>query len=268
MSFSRTFLLSLPDAKTQAPFGVSLSSHLQSAYFAASDGRGYREQAEIDSCVTRCGRCATSDPSELTSPLRMRSLYVGAGVAVTVALALAVLILIVLPGSATVVVPNLVGKSLASADDTLSSLTLKVTVIHLGLGTPDARQGTVLAQVPSSGTAVRKGATVQVNVYGALTNGPTVRIPNLIGMLEWRASNVIVNRGLTPVVRGPAHSGAGYQYWKIVAQTPRPGTALDVGAGTVAIWMQAPSPVTVTSRISTSACTSLEATNHVHVVAA
>ena len=42
-----------------------------------------------------------------------------------------------------------------------------------------------------SGSRVKKGATIRVTVYGTLlTNGPTVKLPNLVGMLEWRAAGL------------------------------------------------------------------------------
>jgi PASTA domain len=126
----------------------------------------------------------------------------------------------------------------------------------------------VLGEFPPPRSNVRKGATVHLTVYGAgLTNGPTVRIPDLVGTLEWRAVNAIADRGLRVVVLGPRHSGSGYQFWSIVWQSPSPGTALPVGAATVEIRMQTPPAVTVTSRIPASNCASSE-THTIHVIAA
>jgi hypothetical protein len=142
-------------------------------------------------------------------------------------------------GSSKVVVPNLGGRALATAEGSLASIGLKWTVVHLDRGY-NGSQGVVLAQVPASGSSVQEAASVQLNVYGTLTNGPTVALPNLVGLPEWKAENAIGDRGLTPVVEGPKHTGDAYQMWRIVSQDPRPGTELQVGVGSVVIRMQAP----------------------------
>src|ERR1700730_17039153 len=182
------------------------------------------------------------------------------------AAALAFAVVALTTTSPRTVVPSLRGTALSSAEGSLASIGLKWTVVHRGRGTPTTRTGIVLAQVPSAGTAVKKGETIQLNVYGTLTNGPTVAIPNFVGMLEWRAENAITDRGLTPVVKGPMHAGTAYQLWTIVSQSPRPGASLPVGAGTVVIRMQGPI-VAVTARVATAPGATSEAPG-IHVVAA
>jgi len=137
-------------------------------------------------------------------------------------------------------VPPVLGKPLATAEDALASKGLTWSVVHLNRGTPNTRLGVVLLEHPLAGSNVAKGSTVQLNVFGLLpgVNGPTVRTPNLVGMVQWIALNAIADRGLTPVVIGPPHHGSGYQYWKIVSQSPRAGTVLRVGQGSVVIHMR------------------------------
>ena len=177
------------------------------------------------------------------------------------ALVLGVVALVHITTSKAAVVPMIVGKPLAVAEDALASNGLRWRVVHLNMGTPKTRHAVVLVQDPAAGSSAAKGSTIRLNVYGLLpgVNGPTVRTPNLVGMVQWIALNAIADRGLTPVVVGPSHTGSNYQYWKIVSQSPRPGTALRVGLGSVVIHMQEPPPIVVTSRLPASACTSSRA---------
>lgn len=205
-------------------------------------------------------------PDRSRGPRDERLPAVGAALAAAL---VSLLLLVVFVSPSNVTVPRLGGRSLASAEASLSSIGVKWTVVHLERGPGRGRrQGVVLGQFPPPGATVRKGATIHLTVYGAgLTNGPTVRIPDLIGTLEWRAVNAIIDRGLRVVVSGPQHFGSGYQFWSIVSQSPAPGTALPVGGATVEIRMQAPPAVTVTSRIPASDCAS-SATRTIHVIAA
>jgi hypothetical protein len=171
-------------------------------------------------------------------------------------------------GPSGVSVPSLGGKPLAAAEDALASAGLKWTIYHQNHSPAiSPHQGIVLTQSPVSGSRVKKGATIRVTVYGTLlTNGPTVKLPNLVGMLEWRAVNAIADRGLRPVVLGLGTSGAMAQLWTIESQSPAPGTALAVGASSVVVRAQ-PQVIYVTSRVATSACASSESRG-IHVVAA
>jgi len=163
--------------------------------------------------------------------------------------------------SNSAVVPMIEGKPLAVAEDALSSNGLHWSVVHLNRAMPRTRHAVVLVQNPAAGSSAAKGSTIQLTVYGLMpsVNGPTVRTPNLVGMVQWIASNAIFDRGLTPIVVGPTHEGSRFRYWTIVSQSPRPGTALRVGQGSVVIRTQEPPPIAVASRLPVSACASSKA---------
>ena len=164
-------------------------------------------------------------------------------------------------------VPSVSGKGLASAETTLAADGFRWTVVHLHRGRPGAHPGRVLGQQPPPNVRAARGSTVRLSVWLTLTDGPKVRVPDLVNMVEWQAQNAVVDRGLTSVVRGPPHQGSTYQFWKIVSQSPVPGTSLPVGSGRVTITMQEPPAIQVTARIPTSACAFVRASG-IHVVAA
>jgi hypothetical protein len=178
------------------------------------------------------------------------------GIVLAAALTLTLVMLIVISGPSRVEVPNLGGKALGSAELRLTSLGLKSTVVHLSHGSGAVHEGIVLAQAPTPGSSVSGGSAIQLVVYGTwLAAGPTVKVPDLIGMLEWRAVNAIADRGLKPVEVLPKHLGSDSQFWKVESQSPTPGAALLVGVGHVVVRMRAP-VIAVTSQIPTSACQS------------
>ncbi len=170
-------------------------------------------------------------------------------------------------GSTRATVPSVSGEGLASAEATLAADGFHWTVVHLHRGRPGARPGRVVSQQPSPNVRAARGSTVRLSVWLSLTNGPDVRVPDLVHMVEWQAQNAIADRGLTSTLRGPPRPGSSSQYWRIVSQSPAPGTSLPVGTGRVTITVQAPPAIQVTARIPMAACAFIR-TSGVHVVAA
>ena len=198
-----------------------------------------------------------------------RALVIASFALVAMALAAGVLIAVLMTGTVQSTVPSVSGKALASAEETLAADGFRWTVVHLDRGSPGAhRPGTVLSQRPSPNAQATRGSIVYLTVWLTLTNGPDVKVPDLVSTIEWQAYNAVVDRGLTAIVRGPPHrSSSSYQYWTIVSQSPAPGTLLPIGSGRVTITMKEPPAVQVTARIPTDECSFVRAPG-VHLIAA
>ena len=189
----------------------------------------------------------------------MKRIIVVVAAIASVALAIGLIVVVVSGGSRQATIPAVSGRSLASAEATLAAQGFRWKVVHLDRGDPGVHPGTVLMQQPLPRTSAASGSTVQLNVWLAMNDGPNIATPDLVGMVQWEAYNAIVDRGLTAEVLGPRRHGSNYQYWPIVSQSPKPGTALPVGSGRVTITMKEPAAIQVTAQIPTTECAFLQA---------
>ncbi len=130
-------------------------------------------------------------------------------------------------------VPGVVGLLLEAAAGTLRGAGFPVgAVTRVASDTP---AGTVVEQKPAGGQAVAAGTGVDL----AVSEGPRARVPDVRGMAEERARDVLARVGLgvegVTSVPSPAPPG------EVVAQSPAPGTALPAGSA-VDLAVAAPLP--------------------------
>lgn len=121
-------------------------------------------------------------------------------------------------GKGEAVVPDLSGMSLKSAADLMASLGGSVKVREQK-DDPKASEGSILAQEPASGKAMRRGTVVYVVVCN---RGETKKAaPSLIGKSVSEAKTEAASLGLELVVEGDTSANA-----KIITQKTEPGAVL------------------------------------------
>ena len=130
--------------------------------------------------------------------------------------------LIVSSGPEQVSVPEVVGLSQASAESELSAAGLRASVQE---EESDETEGNVIAQTPSGGSDVDRGATVTITVS---TGRPQASVPDVVGLGLRDAGAQLGNAGLTPVTRersvtDPAQDAV------VIDQRPGAGTEVDEG---------------------------------------
>lgn len=125
--------------------------------------------------------------------------------------------ILVSQGPATVVVPNAVGLSEASARDRIAAAGFVVSEAKIFSKQP---AGTVTAQNPAAGARAAKGASIRINVSQGTG---LVIVPNVVGETLGDAETQLARSGLTGAVqfRVPSPQPAG----TVVAQTPVGGKA-------------------------------------------
>jgi serine/threonine-protein kinase len=125
--------------------------------------------------------------------------------------------IVVSQGPATVVVPNAIGLSEATARDRIAAAGFKVTEAKVFSQQP---AGTVTAQNPAAGGKAPKGATIRINVSKGTG---VVIVPNVVGQTLGDAETQLAKSGLTGVVqfRVPSAQPVG----TVVAQNPAGGQA-------------------------------------------
>lgn len=98
-------------------------------------------------------------------------------------------------------VPTMVGKPQGGALEALGKQGLQAHVVYDYH--PEARKGTVMAQLPAPETSVPFGSKVTVLVSSgpALSDRLAVEIPDVVGMDETRALTTLTQAGLSPQVR-------------------------------------------------------------------
>ena len=132
-------------------------------------------------------------------------------------------------------VPDVVGRTAEEARDIVEAAEFQIQAKTKSSYEP---AGTVLAQSPKAGSLLETGAAVVVTVSDGQGQAPGV--PNLVGLTEQEASNVLAAAGLLGraqdvVVRNPAW------YGRVVSQSPPPGTPIDE-AGDISVRIGAPPP--------------------------
>lgn len=120
-------------------------------------------------------------------------------------------------GPATVVVPNAVGLSEATARDRIATAGFKVTEIKVFSQQP---AGTVTAQNPAAGGKTAKGATIRINVSKGTG---IVIVPNVVGQTLGTAETQLATAGLTGAVQ--FHVQSAQPAGTVVAQNPPGGQA-------------------------------------------
>jgi serine/threonine-protein kinase len=129
--------------------------------------------------------------------------------------------ILVSEGPPTTTVPDVVGKTVADAVQTVSSAGFVVAPTAVFSDQPE---GQVVAQTPPAGKSEAKGATVQIDVS---QGAGTVAMPSLVGLTAEAAQAQLTQLGLTATqktVPGAEAQGT------VVGQDPAPGTTLQTQA--------------------------------------
>jgi beta-lactam-binding protein with PASTA domain len=128
--------------------------------------------------------------------------------------------LIVSKGPANTEVPNVVGKKVG---DAVESLTGAGFVVAPRAVFSEEAKGQVVAQAPAGGQSAAKGATIEINVSKGTG---TVSMPSLKGLTADAAEAQLAQLGLETTkdtVPGPPPEGT------VIAQSPEAGTTLQTG---------------------------------------
>jgi serine/threonine-protein kinase len=121
-----------------------------------------------------------------------------------------------------VLVPNLIGRTQAAAEDLATSNGLQV-IVGAGRFDPKVPQGSVVAQNPGVGKKVAKGAAIEIN----LSEGPKVSpVINLLNVIYEDAAEGLKTYGWDVRLVEQYSQDA---YHKILAQEPAPGAQLAAG---------------------------------------
>jgi len=126
-------------------------------------------------------------------------------------------------------VPDVVGQLALPAVNALEAAGFVISGVRAAEGTEP--RGTVLAQDPASGTQANIGSGVVLT----LSQGPptdTVAVPNLVGMQQNVAEDMLAALGLTGSASTTASSAP---QGEVVAQTPAAGTSVAPGASVTTV---------------------------------
>ncbi|MGH9152732.1 MAG: Stk1 family PASTA domain-containing Ser/Thr kinase [Acidimicrobiales bacterium] len=143
-------------------------------------------------------------------------------------------------GAPAIDVPNLVNSSEEDAITALERLGLQADTVTEPSLTVSA--GQVIAQSPTPGTAVPKGATVRLTVS---SGPPKVAVPNVIGKDATSAGDDIVNAGLR--IRTQREPSPTVQEGDVIRTEPGPGTEVDRNATVVLFVSTGPEPTTTST---------------------
>lgn len=152
-------------------------------------------------------------------------------------------------GGAGAVVPVLIGRTEAEALDVLQALGLSAAVEYVE--DPAHAVGTVLSQLPASGTQMLSGGTVSLRIAGTPNAPPPAPgqgapAPSLVGLDMNAALLAVQAAGFVPQCQFSAQGGG--TPWSCVEQSPPAGTPLAPGSVLVlriALPASAPAQVTV-----------------------
>jgi beta-lactam-binding protein with PASTA domain/predicted Ser/Thr protein kinase len=159
-----------------------------------------------------------------------------------------VITLLVSSGPAPVHVPDLAGQLLEAAEATLANDELGVGTVTKRVSGSQA-PGTVLAQSPSTGSAVRAGTKVDLTVAKAPKE---LEVPNVEGEAEVAAEATLKHAGFKSAVQTRPTSEAA-QVGVVLEQTPAGATRARKGTTvTLVVGMVAPSATTPTTTTTTT----------------
>ncbi len=133
--------------------------------------------------------------------------------------------LVVSTGLAQVKVPNVVGDTQNDASIGLIGVGLTVgTITMTSSGT--VASGDVISQVPSAGTTVSSGSSVNLSVS---TGPPPVLVPNVVGDTQAAATTAITGAGLT-VGTVTTQSSTTVPSGEVISESPAAGTSVASGS--------------------------------------
>ncbi|MGQ0616114.1 MAG: Stk1 family PASTA domain-containing Ser/Thr kinase [Acidimicrobiia bacterium] len=141
--------------------------------------------------------------------------------------------LFVSAGAPLEIIPNVAGKSVAEASNTLGQAGFKVTTQEQGSDTVD--EGLVISTNPASGTGAPDGSTITLLVS---SGAEQATVPNLGGLTEAAARQALAAQGLDDDIScedEPTAPPAG----EVVGQDPDPGAEVDPGT-TVSVAVEKP----------------------------
>ena len=136
-------------------------------------------------------------------------------------------------------VPEVIGKSQGAALEAVANNGLQAQVVYDYH--QDLRKGTVMAQMPIGGSSVPSGAEALVMVSSGqpLHERPAVALPEVIGMSETQALNVLNQASLSPQVK--YEQSASVPAGVVIAQLPDQQTFAAAARGTsnskTALWV-------------------------------
>jgi eukaryotic-like serine/threonine-protein kinase len=120
-------------------------------------------------------------------------------------------------GPSTVLVPNAVGLTEATARDRIASGGFQVTTVKIFAQQP---AGTVVAQNPSAGGKASKGSTIRINVSQGTG---MVIVPNVVGQTLGTAQTQLAQAGVNGTIL--AHVPSTQPVGTVVSQRPAGGNA-------------------------------------------
>jgi hypothetical protein len=136
----------------------------------------------------------------------------------------------------TATVPNVVGMPQSEAQSAITTAGLSVgTVSNAYSGTVSA--GSVISQSPLPGSTVGMGSAVNIVV----SKGPSVSVPNLVGMTQTAAQSAIASANLVVGTVTSSYSelvAAG----DVISQSPVSGSTVGIGSAVNIMVSQGPSP--------------------------
>ncbi len=141
-------------------------------------------------------------------------------------------------GAASFAVPNVVGKSEASAKSTLNGKGLKVSVTYAK--DSSVAEGNVIGQTPSSGN-VKAGDTVTIKVS---SGKPTYAVANVVGKTQSNATDTLKNQGFKVSVSEDYSSSV--ESGKVIRQNPNAGSSQIEGSTISIVVSKGKQPITVT----------------------
>jgi len=141
-------------------------------------------------------------------------------------------------------VPDVVGMSESDAASTINSAELSVGSIGY-LYSDTVPAGCVISQYPRAGTVVDSGSKVDLDIsMGPDTGGPTVEVPDVVGMTESDAKSVITFASLNVGTISNDYSDTVPKGF-VIGQSPSGGTSVSEGYSVLLTISLGPEPVDV-----------------------
>ncbi len=137
--------------------------------------------------------------------------------------------IVVSTGPAAFEMPNVVGKAKTTAENTLSSRGLVVTVEYEKSNS--VAEGNVISQSVKAGTSVKKGTKVVIKIS---SGKPTVNVANVVGKSKASATSTLEGQGFKVVVLENYDSNV--QSGNVISQSPSANTSQIQGA-TITIYV-------------------------------
>lgn len=217
-----------------------------------ADGRGHGQAAAQDGAGAQppVAAPAAAVPSGGPQPVtrgakersghRTRTLFIVAALVVLLGAAGGAAAL-VLDRVATVAVPDLVGKTMAEALESVSAEGLQLQEGGAPEASTEVAEGAIARQEPAYGGSMEKGRSVQVWLSAG---PPPVPVPNLVGMTAEEAAEALRERELEATV--VTESRADREAGRVFAQDPGAGREVKVGS-VIEISVAVPPPTTTTT---------------------